>query len=140
MRRAAIVALVPLLLLTLAPVVWVFARSFDIAELVARPASADQAPEGAQAGKLLGVAKTPAGTVATVDLNAERTVRVLSYQLQDLSLRPGETVKFRVRRDETGILWREPPEGEKKVGIRTGRVVGFGAPLDDRTPVTIDET
>ena len=138
MRRAAILALLPLLLLALAPVAWVFVRSLDVAEAVARPA-AGEPPAGARAGRLLRIDDTPDGRVARVDLEAVHTVHVPSFQLEGLGLGVGETVRFRRRRDETGDVWREPPKGDSQIGLRTGRVLEIRPSTGDRVPLVIDE-
>lgn len=138
MRRATVLALLPLLVLTLAPVAWVFARSLDVAEAVARPA-VTPAPEGARPGRLLRIDATPDGRVARVDLEAVHTVHVPRFQLEQLGLAVGETVRFRRRRDETGDVWREPPKGESEIGLRTGRVLEIRPPTGDRVPLVLDE-
>ncbi|MHC5018920.1 MAG: ABC transporter permease [Planctomycetota bacterium] len=151
MRRLAIAALVPLLLLTLTPVVWVFVRSLEIAEQVARPLPVDGVlPEGAEAAELVRLEDDPAGgTVARVDLAAEHAVEVETWQVAQLreingaaGFAPGTRVWFKRRRDGSGDVWVEGnlPKGAAMVGMRSGTVRAIGADTAGRTTLVIDES
>lgn len=151
MRRAAIAALVPLLLLTLTPVLWVFVRSLEVAEQVARPLPADGAvPDGAKRALLERLEAGPDGTIlARVDISADHAVTVASWQVAQLrelgaggTFGPGTAVWFKRRRDESGDVWIEAnvPKGTDRLGLRSGKVRSVGADQDGRTVLVIDES
>ncbi|MCI0339723.1 MAG: hypothetical protein L0216_01000 [Planctomycetales bacterium] len=134
MSRAALLALAPLLLLALAPVACVLARSVEVEERIVRPAGGE-----GDRGTLAEVRDGPhgrGGREGVVDLETIRTVRIRADEAAKLDLRPGAKVEALVRRDGTGTVWPKAPEGYGP-GPRRATVVA-SAPGPDGVEVTLD--